>query len=217
MKKEFDFYEFAGIILPGLIVLLFLTVVIPSAKALLFGEKLDLGEVGILVLVSYVVGHLMQGLTNMWEKVFWAFYGGMPTDWLTKQKQSLISEEQRDLIESRIPSFLRTNLSPGIVGTPARKWRSLTRQMYAAVQASGRSARIDTFNGNYGLLRGTVTAGLLIILFTFILGVQPRAKVICWVVGLVVLAGYRMQRFGVLYARELFAQFVQLDEPPAKT
>lgn len=212
MKKEFDFYEFTGIVLPGIIVLLFLVICVPGAKSSLLGDKLGLGEFGVLVLVSYVVGHLMQAITNLWEKMYWVIQGGMPTDWLRNPKQKLISPEQLKIVEGKIPTLLHTTLTRGIPGSSKSTWRGLTRQMYAAVQGSGRNSRVDTFNGNFGLMRGTVSAGLIIFVSTIEMGLSHERRVLIWTSVMILLAGYRMQKFALLYARELFAQFAQLSD-----
>jgi len=215
MKKEFDFYEFTGIILPGMIVLLFLAVTHPTVNKWLSAEKLGLGEFGVLILLSYITGHLIQGFSNAWEWVFWKLQGGMPTDQLRNKKQTVISAAQLALVEAKVPIFLKTSIPEGVAGFPADAWKGLTRQMYAAVQAAGRNARIDTFNGNYGMMRGTVTAGLITGFFTIGMGIQPEVRILCWIACGTALACYRTRRYGLLYARELFAQFIQLDEPSA--
>lgn len=217
MKREFDFYEFTGIILPGLIVLLFVAFANTTLRGALFQDKVGFGDFGILILLSYICGHLLQALSNLWEKALWLPLGGLPTEWLRTKKDKLISEGQRQWIEIRIPLILNVQLPNGISGTTKKEWRGITSQMYVAVQAAGRTARIDTFNGNYGLLRGCVSAGIIVIVLALYLGIQPLMEIVGWTLLLMAIACYRTQRFGVHYAKELFLQFAQLDDPADKS
>ena len=216
MKREFDFYEFTGIILPGLIVLLFVAFANSSLRAALFQDKVGLGDFGILILLSYICGHLLQALSNLWEKALWLPQGGLPTEWLRTKNNKLISEGQREWVETRIPLILNVGLPKGISGVSRKEWSAITSQMYVAVQAAGRTARIDTFNGNYGLLRGCVSAGIIVIILALYLGIHPLKEIIGWALLMMAIACYRTQRFGVHYAKELFLQFAQLDGPPEK-
>ena len=87
-------------------------------------------------------------------------------------------------------------------------WASLTRQIYSVVHAAGQTARIDVFSGNYGLSRG-LTAALLVLLIVLATGNVAGVQIIVIAIALAAMAMYRMHRFGVAYARELFVQFLQ--------
>jgi hypothetical protein len=86
--------------------------------------------------------------------------------------------------------------------------------VYAIVSAAGKHARVDTFNGNYGLLRGLAAAFLALTFVALILG--KGLYVIGALVILLLLAIQRMHRFAVHYATELFAQYLLLSAEPAK-
>jgi hypothetical protein len=99
-------------------------------------------------------------------------------------------------------------------------WEAIARQIYAAVVTGAQTARVDIFNGNFGLNRGIGTA--ILILLLALLGrdvVQGGISNIFahWtiVIALIVADGlswYRMRRFAKAYARELLVQSIQM--PP---
>ena len=91
------------------------------------------------------------------------------------------------------------------------QWYSITRQVYAAVSAAGRATRVDIFNGNYGLCRG-IAAGFLALLVWSVIVNWRLWQVEVGLVILISLAIYRMHRFGVRYARELFVRYLQLPD-----
>ena len=216
MKREFDFYEFAGVILPGTMVIFFIAIFSQTFKSVLIGGKFDLGELGIFVLLAYIAGHLVQAVGNIWEPVFWKLQGGIPTSWVRNDDQELISVQQVALMKKLIPERLKLDLPFQLSQIPASRWRSITAQMYAAVQGASRSKRIDAFNGNYGLMRGIASGFLLIGIAAIYLHLHPLLKILSAVFVLQCLAVFRMRRFGLSYARELFVQFVQLPEVETK-
>lgn len=216
MKKEFDFYEFVGVILPGTLVVFFGAVFSPTFKTVLLSGKFDLGELGIFVLLAYIAGHLVQAVSNIWEPLFWKVQGGLPTSWVREEDQEIISVPQVEAMKKLIPAKLKLDLPSKLSEIPANRWRSITAQMYAAVDGASRSKRIDMFNGNFGLLRGIASAFLLLEIAAVYLHLQPLKKILGGVFVLQCLALYRMRRFGVFYARELFVQFLQLPDAEVK-
>lgn len=208
MVRQFDFYEFVGYLAPGTLLLVGVVAVWPGAWDQVKVLNISLGGLGVGVIAAYALGQLLQAAGNLIEAVLWHFRGGMPTDWVRTTKRELLAPVQVTLLEARVQRML---------GEPARKlaelgkgeWYSVTRQIYAAVAAAGYSARIDTFNGNYGLCRGIAAA--LVAIAIIVLAANWRE----WLISLLLLAGaavaiYRMHRFGVHYGREMFVQFLSV-------
>ena len=100
------------------------------------------------------------------------------------------------------------NSPNGLVGFSTEDWYMITRQIYAVVRYVGRSARIDIFNGYYGMFRGLAAALLLVILASALQRGFGHPRLYVLLVGALVLAIFRMHRFAVNYARELFVQFL---------
>jgi len=207
--KTFDFYEFTGILVPGAITLVAVLLIYPHVRTTLFSSDLTVGDLGLFVVLAYAIGHLTQAVGNGIELVWWRVWEGMPTDWVRSQKHTLIADAQRQALQTKLSSKLglQTNIDPAM---SAVAWFSITRQIYAEVAAQSRAGRVDIFNGNYGLNRGIASAllvGLVLLLFVHGLVYWQIAVVILVSAGV---ALYRMHRFGVRYARELFVQFLQL-------
>ncbi len=206
--KQFDFYEFTGILLPGAIVMAAMVLLFPGWGLPTLVKDISVGGLGIFIVLAYAVGHLVQAIGNLIEAVWWKCWGGMPTNWLRTKPARLLAEQQISLLQERLRK------QPGlasfeITSSSLSDWHAITRQIYAAVAGAGRASRVDTFNGNYGLNRG-LGAGLLAVLA--LLPTQTSMDwrlVVCVLVG-AALALYRMHRFARHYGRELFIQFLEL-------
>lgn len=208
--KQFDFYEFAGILLPGAIALVALVLLFPQWGTPTLIKDLGLGGLGVFLVLAYALGHLVQAVGNFVEWVWWKCWGGMPSDWVCKKPECLLAPQQSALLVERVRA--QQGLSQFDIASAARHdWYAVTRQVYAAVAGAGRANRIDVFNGNYGLNRGLAAGFLVALVLMIVKGPADWRLVVAVVIGLA-LSIYRMHRFGRHYARELFVQFLQL--PP---
>ncbi len=207
--RSFDFYEFAGILAPGTIMLVGLFILYPELSTTIHGQNLSLGAFGLITILAYVLGHITQAIGNVLESIWWKLWSGMPTDWVRSAKHDVLAASQLESLRPRLESRLAIKLPEDLTQLSAAAWYSVTRQVYAAVAAQTRSARIDVFNGNYGLNRGIAAALITIAVQSFILGTGSHQVILLMLVGAAI-ALYRMHRFAVHYARELFIQFLQL-------
>jgi hypothetical protein len=206
--KQFDFYEFAGIVMPGAILIAGLAQAVPNIGAIIAVKDMTLGTLGLFVILSYAAGHLVQTVGNALEGLYWLF-SGIPTDWIRTGRGHLLSQGQRTALEEQVPKKLGLRAPFAFKHLDKKEWFSITRQIYAAVAAANRANRIDVFNGNYGLNRG-LAASLLLVAAVVIIQDHHHWPYSCGL-ALAALAGiYRMQRFARHYARELFVQFLQL-------
>jgi hypothetical protein len=202
------FYEQVGIVIPGAVFLFGVLQFFPSLRAFLGGDGVSLGELGIFFLLSYAAGHLVAAVGNLAETIGWRLAGGMPTDWVVKADTSLLSPHQRELLDKKVKQHLGMDIAT-VRGMERKVWWPISRQLYVKVLHRGKPDRIDTFNGNYGLNRGLSAACLLLAVLAAYEGT--------WRVGFALLIpavvyGYRAYRFGVHYGRELFVQFLALED-----
>ncbi len=213
MKKDFDFYEFTGILVPGMVVITGFAILFWTDQAQ-FKKLADLsvGGLGLGLVIAYAAGHLVQAVGNIIEQVWWKMRGGNPTDWIRSGKHDLIASSQRELLQNRVRQMMGNNLFELNASLGVGQWYSIVRQIYAAVAAADRAKRVDVFNGNYGLCRG-IASSLLVILIAFTIMNWGAWKVMLILAVLFCVAIYRMHRFGVHYGRELFVQFLQLSGP----
>jgi hypothetical protein len=208
--KQFDQYEFAGVLVPGVAAVFGVAILFPQALELGPVAELSVGGLGLFVVLAYVAGHLVQAVGNGIENLWWKAWGGMPSDWVRTAPGSLLAPVQIDLLTRSarerlgLPDLDITSLS-------APQWYAVTRQIYAEVARAGQAARVDIFNSNYGLNRGLAAALILVTAAAAV--ASPTSSGIAAASAIAAgIALYRMHRFGRHYARELFVQFLQL--PP---
>ncbi len=208
--RQLEFYEFAGILLPGTIVMAALVLLFPGWGPPTLIKDISVGGLGVFIVLAYAAGHLLQALGNLIEAVWWKCWGGLPSDWIRTKPSRLLAGPQVSALKKRLHE--RQGLDGFDIPTAtARDWYGVTRQIYADVASAGRSGRIDTFNGNYGLNRG-LAAGLLVVLALLPVSTPADWRVATCILIAEGLALYRMHRFARHYARELFVQFLQLPE-----
>jgi ABC-type transport system involved in cytochrome bd biosynthesis fused ATPase/permease subunit len=203
--KTFDFYEFTGVLCPGVVVLFSMVLIVPEFAPILQDQSVTVGALGLFVVLSYVAGHLVQAFGNLLENGIWRIFGGIPTDWVRTRKHKLLTDSQAATVEQR----LRDQMGKPLADLTAGEWYTMTRSVYAMVANAGRSTRVDTFNGNYGLFRGLVAAFLLSDVIVVATLTFEWATVLI-LLACALLAVTRMRRFGVHYARELFVQFLRI-------
>ncbi len=208
--KAFDFYEFAGILVPGAMTLTAIVLVFGFMRTTIFAPDLTVGDLGLFVVLAYAAGHLTQAIGNGVERLWWRAWQGMPSDWIRTRAHHLLGDTQLQSLPGKLASELNIHTTLDAQNLSARDWYSITRQVYAEVSAQSRNNRVDSFNGNYGLNRGIASALLIgLVLLLIVHGLAYWQIILALIVGIVV-ALYRVHRFGVLYARELFVQFLQL-------
>lgn len=202
--RNFDFYEFTGIVAPGVILIASSLLAIMDPVDLL---EIKLGASFIFIVVAYVSGHILQSLGNWFEFVWWKVFGGMPTDWVQKKAEPILSNDQRQKLFSAIER------NEGIENSRLsqmghRDWFLLVRSLYVVIQACGQVERIERFNGNYGMLRGVSVSCFISGLIIFM---APDGKEIYGAALIIagILSSIRMHRFAKYYARELFLQYIK--------
>lgn len=206
--KQFDFYEFTGILVPGVAILTGTLLLFPGVFRPDFIKDVSVGGLGLFVVLSYVLGHLVQAIGNIVEAVWWKLWGGMPTDWVRTKSERLLAPSQVALLGKLVHDRLGLE-EIEIAKCTKVQWYLLTRQIYAEVSGAGRASRIDIFNGNYGLNRG-IGASLLVVLFVAVFKSPTNWEFVGGTGIATALALYRMHRFARHYAIELFVQFLSV-------
>jgi hypothetical protein len=209
--KTFDFYEFTSILVPGALLIVGCLPLYPDAAAFYTASGISLGGFGVLVIIAYAAGHIVQGIGNAIEGVFWWFFSGKPSDWVRSNKRLLIAPAQAAQLESDI--FKKLELNVELPKLSQVEWYAITRQINAAVANQGRSSKIEVFLGTYGLHRGLAAALLTVFAAWLISDTNSWAALTLITLPGVGFALARMYRFGVYYARELMIQFLELPLP----
>jgi len=218
--KKFDFYEFAAVLCPGALLVFALTKLFPELSFVGNKETFSFGDLGVFVLLSYVTGQLVQALGNVIAKVWWVFWSGLPTDWVRSGKHKLIAQQQMAQLSGKLSELTGIAVPNGVGAFSQADWYVITRQIYTVVRHAGRSSRVDIFNGYYGMFRGLTASLLLVTTLSVIQRGWVHLRLYVLFTAGVVLAVFRMHRFAVNYARELFVQFLTTqkgDKPPGST
>ncbi len=208
---KFDYYEFVGFIIPGAIALFGLTLLYPDIKASCFSQNYSIGDLGIFAILAYAAGHLIQGVGNLIEKLWWWLRSGMPTNWIPTNKGNLLAVSQIKALEEQLPSKLKLNHIVSLKELNITDWFNITQQVYVCVSSEARSSKLDALNGNYAISRGIASSLLILLMFSFLIGCYSWKNVLLYLVGIGI-ALYRMNHFGRHYARNLFVEFLQLKE-----
>ena len=201
MNRTFDFYEYAGFIIPGAVIIVAAVWLFPESRAFFSKEGITLGEFSLFVIIAYAAGQLVQAIGNGLERIWWKARGGMPSvrilcgEYLSTEQHKRLLEALRPRLGDADPSKL-----------PQSERLAIVREVYAEVAGAGKASRVNTFNGSYGLMRGLAAAFVV----TFALAiVASKGITVLGVLGMLfLLAISRMHRYGRHYATELFAQFL---------
>lgn len=206
--KQFEYYEFIAVLIPGVILLYGLSLAFREAT-LFLGQDISLGKFGLFFIISFAAGHLLQAFGNIFESVYWRFNSGMPTDWVRSGKGNFVEETMRKQLRNRIQEHFKLK-DFTFDEVSCAEWNSIVRQIYIEVEKQGQNRRVDIFNSYYGLFRGMSVSFLVLSICILLKSVYlwPWA-IFCLM--LLVISMFRMHRFSGYYAKELFLQFIQLE------
>ena len=127
------------------------------------GEKCGLG---LFVILAYALGQLVQGVGNGIEWALWKAWGGRPTEQVLAGK--LLSAEQHTRLMASLAQGPNVPRETSQLSTSERL--AIVREVQSVVAAAGRDKRVETFLGNYGLLRGLAASFLVLTVLTLVLG-----------------------------------------------
>jgi len=212
--KKLSFYEQVGIVTPGALFLFGMMFYVSGLRDIFAKDSVSVGGLGIFVIISYAIGHLLAALGNVIENLYWHIRGGMPSDWIVGPKPRLLTPAQIVKVEALIAARFGLILSP-FAELTRKTWFPIFRQIYSDVEKHGKPGRGDTFNGIYGLNRGLCAAALALAV-AILIKAPAQWGVSLGLAGVSVVYLYRMHRFGVNYAREIYNQFLLLPPEPEK-
>ncbi|MEN8951806.1 hypothetical protein [Planktotalea arctica] len=209
---KFDPYEFIAVMIPGALPTLTVSLLVPDVATLLLTNGVELGAFGIFLIVSFVVGHVVQLFGNMIEKAeTFVTYG--PVDMAVRSSRRPMDADQWQRFVNVIETLGLTTQQ----GPTHETWPGIRREVYARLSADGRTERIDMFNRTYGLCRGMVAGALLSSGIMLLLGEADSWKTAILVVGLLALPLYvRMRRFSRYYFNEIVSQFLATQNEQTK-
>jgi hypothetical protein len=143
VNRTFDFYEYAGIIVPGAVLVMALVWLFPESRALFSKEGVTLGELGLFVIIAYAAGQLVQAIGNYLEWAWWKLWGGMPSGQVLCAKY-LSSSQHARLLEALRPVLGHTD--PCKLPQPERL--AIVREVYSEVAGASKVNRPGLIGGS---------------------------------------------------------------------
>lgn len=198
---EIGFYDFVGVIVPGTVLLVGTDFLfnIEELEPLLIPESF--GSLGTHLVLAYLIGHLLQAIGNAFERIYWKLWHGMPTDWPVTRPELTRFSQAIDVICQLTGQEKPT----GNIDARLKEWRRLVAQARSTIYANGRAARIQVFNGIYGMFRGVLASLIIGALLGWRSTEINMFTLYTALILLGILTGLRMHRFALHYATELFA------------
>lgn len=216
--KPFNLYDILGVLAPGGVVVVGLTVLFPQCSTVLASRDISLGGFGVIVLSSYIVGNLIASVGNLLELVLFKIAGGSATAKIRTGVSGCLSKSERQELEEKLKALRMLNAEEKIETTTAECWNGITRQMHSFLDGRSRTGRVEMFNAQYGMNRG-IAAGLLVLLLLvlFSLGWVDGWRIALILAVCAALSIFRMLRFSRYYAGELVRQFLHAPDQQSKT
>jgi hypothetical protein len=206
--KDFNLYDILGVLAPGVVVTIGLMTIFPETSPVLAKENFSAGELGFVILISYVIGNLVAGLGNFLESGYWRFRGGWPTDRAHQSDGKILEAREIEALQEKLRNQRVIGQVETLKDLAGKDWWAITKRVYVGLAAKGASRRIDIFNAQYGMNRG-IAAGfvVLIVMLLFQSGIDGwRIQMV--LAGCTILSFYRMERFARHYTAELLRSYL---------
>jgi hypothetical protein len=202
--RNFDFYEFVALIVPGLCFCSF--VVFIYHPELMTSGSVQLA--GLMLPLGYAIGHLLHWVGNVIERVSSLFsrqssgacavtLGCRDFPNNLKQKFSENLARYLDITDPNIPEKDRDKVFAQVI-------------MFVGLHSPG--GRVNVFNANYSLFRGLLSACCACAALV-VVGQNNLATNLTfwfWLIILALISFNRMRRFSGYYAREVLFVFCNM-------
>lgn len=202
--RNFDFYEFVALIVPGLCFCSF--VVFIYHPELMTSGSVQLA--GLMLPLGYAVGHLLHGVGNVFERASSLFsrqssgacavtLGCRHFPNNLKQKFSENLARYLDITDPNIPENDRAKVFAQVI-------------MFVGLHSPG--GRVNVFNANYSLFRGLLSACFACAALVLVSQNRLAANFSFWslLIMLALISFNRMRRFSNYYAREVLFVFCNM-------
>jgi hypothetical protein len=200
-------YQLSALVLPG-------AVATSGAYYAVAGMPSDLSTAAVLgvVVLFYIAGNVVQGGAVLWEARYWKRSGGWPsTRRMTPSDSKAYDAALRGLIQTKLDEFVGSDTSSlAVVEKFALARAELRRQ--------SQDVRSESFNSIYGLSRGLVTAGVLVVGVALVCVIAGHATHRNWIMAVVVAVCIvpvfvRFVRFSFYFADQVWRDFAALPKP----
>jgi hypothetical protein len=201
-------YQLSALILPG-------AVAVSGAYYAIAGVPPDPSTAAVLglVVLFYVAGNVVQGAAVVWESRYWKRAGGWPSERrMTPSDAKAYDATLRELIQAKLDTLVGSDTS----ALPVGEKFALAR---AQLRRQSQDARSESFNSIYGLSRGLVSAGVVVVVVALVCMTVGHASHRNWITAVIVGACVvpvflRFQRFSFYFADQVWKDFAALPPMP---
>jgi hypothetical protein len=197
-------YQLSALILPG-------AVGVSGGYYAISGLPPDPSTAAVLglVVLFYVAGNVIQGAAVTWESRYWTRSGGWPSARrMTPNDPKAYEVPFQELINAKLDAVVGT----GTANLPVGKKFALAR---AELRRQAQDTRSESFNSIYGLSRGLVSAGVLVLAVMLVCAAVDHARhrdliAAAVVAACIVPVFLRFQRFSYYFADQVWQDFAAL-------
>lgn len=218
MFQQFDYYDVVAHVIPGTLGCVLLLYMLDALGVVLptFSPG-SLTQLGVGVVMAYVVGHLLQAIASSLEPLYFLAWGGRPSIKLLERESSSFSEEQRRKLVTDLASFLQI-----VESCPEDKKgrRSFYQRLFERCMAfcnREKLGRVQSFHASYAfnrvvlttfILFGTSALGVVTLVHWHVLNVAKEKQHVLWMVVTAAAVGtliefFRARKRAYYYAREV--------------
>lgn len=207
-SQLFELYEMLGLILPGAVFIYGISFLYPELSSFSFSNDLSAGALGIFIILSYVMGHIVQ-VAGEYVELFWRQIRGEPSEWVIEGNKQLFTTPQIKALEKKIPQAVAMDGDFSMSSLTRKQWLAMHKQLIIIVTNAERGKRLQKFNAIYVMCRGLVAAIVLLLIFS-LFGHQTIGITTPFILaGLASILFYRMTKYERHAVQELFLQFLQ--------
>lgn len=220
MIGKFNLYDFIAVVIPGLLFLWVMSIFAAQIRiAINIPFSGGIGETSVLIALSYVMGLLLQGVSQgLTEKVLLWVWGGFPSArWLLPEDTRLSTEYKNKILQIIKQKYGFSADEPDEQLSPHQKNKVILQKnqeifylCYNAVEKEKLGNRPQIFNAQYGLFRCLLTVFIMIIVIavTTMIFADVKENRLMLAVGVFSLVGTTISYWRVKKRADDFAKSV---------
>ncbi len=196
-------YQLSALVLPG-------AVAVSGAYYAVAGIPPDPSTAVVLglVVLFYIAGNVVQGAAVIWEARYWKRSGWPSVRRMTPDDAKAYDAALRQLIQTKLDTLVGSDTS----ALPVGEKFALAR---AELRRQSQDVRSESFNSIYGLSRGLVSAGVLVVVVGLVCVIVGHAAHRNWIMAVVVgscvvTVFVRFVRFSYYFADQVWRDFAAL-------
>jgi len=212
--KEWSLYDLLAVIAPGMLVLVAVAIHQPTVIDAVLSKDLSAGAFGLITILAYIAGSLLQTLGNLLEKLYWKVRGGSPTSLAGLKNRNILTESDVSALMGKAVSDKLMPANESGTAPEAGRWKELCDRIVMLLMIRGHADRYTLFRTHYGFNRGLGIGFLVVAISVSIRGGQDAWALGACFLGVSIATFFRMDHFGRSYGKSVFHAYLSSFEPP---